>query len=87
MIPKDAQTVWTDRGLETRFIESLGEARHVFTHRIWEMRILHFALSNRPGDDFLHEYNALLVNKEQLKALPLPTAMKAAKKAALQLLD
>lgn len=84
--PSDAQVYWTEHGLQTRFIAPLGTARHVFTHRIWNMTLLHFALSQAPHAAFLQEHDALLADREQLKALPLPTAVKAARQAALKLL-
>lgn len=80
---EDALAEWAERGLRLRFMEDLGPARHVFTHRVWEMRILRFELAEAPEAAFFSEYGALLASREQLKALPLPTAMKAAKQAAL----
>ncbi len=63
----------------------LGTARHVFTHRIWEMRLLHCPLAKKPEEEILAALQARLVTREELLALPLPTAMKAAKEAALEL--
>ena len=51
------------------------------------MRILHFELLKDPDSAFLREHDALLADSAQLKALPLPTAMKAAKQAALTILE
>ncbi len=85
--PADALAYWAERGLQAAFTEDLGDARHVFTHRVWNMRILRFRLSKPPGEQFLAEHGALLADCAQLKALPLPTAMKAAKEAALRLLQ
>ncbi|MBN1776893.1 MAG: A/G-specific adenine glycosylase [Clostridiales bacterium] len=81
-----AQNHLAERGLKTRFIADLGNARHVFTHRVWNMTIYRFELLKSPGAAFLRENDALLVEKKQLKALPLPVAMKAAKEAALKIL-
>jgi A/G-specific adenine glycosylase len=81
-----AQDYWAERGLSLRFGAGLGEARHVFTHRVWNMRLLHFELLKEPDAAFLREFDALLADAAQLKALPLPTAMKAAKQAALKIL-
>lgn len=83
---QSAQDYWQEHGLSLRFAADLGEARHVFTHRIWEMRLLHFELLEQPDAAFLREFDALLATPAQLKALPLPTAMKAAKQAALTIL-
>jgi len=84
--PGDALAYWAECGLKLRYLGDMGDARHVFTHRIWEMKLLHFQLLSLPDDAFLQQHGALLANREQLKALPLPTAMKAAKQAALQLI-
>jgi len=57
----------------------LGEAKHVFTHIIWEMEIHALEAENTteiPG--------GMWVTKEELEALPLPTAVKAARKLAME---
>ena len=84
--PSDIQSYWAQRRLEARFVSALGDARHVFTHRVWNMKIVHLTLSSKPSDSFLDENDAQMVDQAQLKTLPLPTAMKAAKEAALGLL-
>jgi len=84
--PAAAQNHWAERGLDMRFIADIGKARHIFTHRVWNMTILHFELLEKPSGAFLRENDAQLADFEQLKALPLPTAMKAAKEAAFKLL-
>ncbi|MBR1607585.1 MAG: A/G-specific adenine glycosylase [Clostridia bacterium] len=69
-------------GLNVRFRADLGEARHVFTHRVWNMRLYHFeAAQPLPLRDYTW------VSAEALGDLPLPTAMKAAKKAAETILN
>lgn len=69
-------------GLDAAYKTDLGEARHVFTHRVWNMRLYHFeATEPIPLQDFSW------VDAEQLRALPLPTAMRAAKKAAETILN
>ena len=69
-------------GLDAAYKTDLGEARHVFTHRVWNMRLYHFEASEPiPLQDFSW------VDPEQLRALPLPTAMRAAKKAAEAILN
>ena len=69
-------------GLDAAYKTDLGEARHVFTHRVWNMRLYHFEASEPiPLQDFSW------VDAEQLRALPLPTAMRAAKKAAEAILN
>ena len=69
-------------GLDVAFKADLGEARHVFTHRVWNMRLYHFETSRpSPVRDFTW------TDAQALGALPLPTAMKAAKKAAETILN
>ena len=75
------------QGLDARFKDALGEAKHVFTHRIWNMHLLHFELQASPADAVLAELNAKMVSLDGLRDLPFPTAMKAAKQEALKLLQ
>ena len=68
-------------GIKAEFVEHLGEARHVFTHIIWEMELLRFdAATNAcpPGWRW--------ADKAELAALPLPTAMKVPRALAQSLL-
>lgn len=68
-------------GIEAECRQELGEARHIFTHRIWNMKIYHFEatkICKKPGYRF--------VTADELAALPLPTAVKAARKWAMALL-
>lgn len=69
-------------GLDAAYKTDLGEARHVFTHRVWNMRLYHFEASE---PILLQDFS--WVDAEQLRALPLPTAMRAAKKAAEAILN
>ena len=71
-----------ESGLPCRFVETLGHARHVFTHRIWEMELLYFELTSPPTLD-----GARLVDAAELNALPFPSAMKAALQAAQKLIS
>ena len=73
-------------GLRCTFREHLGEAKHVFTHRVWNMQLLHYALEAMPEDSWLRSHQARLVTARELETLPLPTAVKAARKAAMELL-
>jgi len=69
-------------GIEAQLKADLGEARHIFTHRIWNMKIYHFEASEvrkKPGYQF--------VTADELAALPMPTAVKAARKWAMELLQ
>ncbi|MBQ8537740.1 MAG: A/G-specific adenine glycosylase [Clostridia bacterium] len=55
--------------------KELGQAKHVFTHQIWEMRIHHYTAESMAAVP-----HGQWVNKEELEKLPFPTAMKAALK-------
>lgn len=68
-------------GLAAEFRADLGEARHIFTHRIWNMRLYHFEAAQR-----VSLKNAQWADSEQLNALPLPTVMKKARQEAARLL-
>ena len=75
-----AEEILRENGFVCRFAENLGEAKHVFTHRVWNMKILHFELESIPE-------SAQMVNGEELSLLPFPAAMRAAVQAAKQLLE
>lgn len=61
-----------------RLSRPLGRARHVFTHRVWEMNLYLFDTPPVPAPP-----GWLWASGEDIRSLPLPTAMKAAKAAAL----
>lgn len=61
--------------LKAEYTEEMGQARHVFTHQVWEMRIHHYAAQSMP--EVAH---GQWVTGEELEKLPFPTAMKAALK-------
>ena len=73
-------------GLNAQFAGHLGQAKHVFTHRIWKMELLHFTLQSPPDDAWLESRQARLVTAGELSRLPLPTAVKAARAKAMELL-
>lgn len=75
-----------NQGLHAQYLGELGTARHVFTHRIWEMVLFHFQLKDAPSPDALTALDGRMVNREELYALPFPTAMKAAYQQAISLL-
>ena len=62
-------------------LKPLCRARHVFTHRIWEMNIYHAQVNSawisRQG---------IWVTREELELLPFPSAMRAARALAKELL-
>ncbi len=60
----------------------LGTSRHVFTHRIWEMKLYRvYTDTCSPAE------GAVWATAREIRALPLPAAMNAAKKAALDILE
>ena len=78
--PERVHELLTENGFSCRFVADLGEAKHVFTHRVWNMRILHFELETIPVD-------AQMVDLYELETLPFPTAVKAAVQKARKLLE
>lgn len=69
-------------GVCCTFLRTLGHARHVFTHRVWEMTLLSFSAASDacpPGWQW--------ADREQLAALPLPTAVRAARALAVDILQ
>lgn len=85
--PQTAADLLREDGLSAVFSGSMGEAKHVFTHRIWQMRLYHFRLTESPSAEWLASRGAVFANRATLDALPIPTAMKAAKRAAQNLLQ
>jgi len=80
------QDILVKTGLNCVFLSHLGVARHVFTHRIWNMSILHFRLTQKPNAMALEAIGAKLVFiQQELLALPMPTAMKIARDKAMAL--
>lgn len=66
-------------GVPCAYDARLGEAKHVFTHIIWEMEIHAIEAENMPDVP-----GGMWVTAEELSALPLPTAVKAARKMAME---
>lgn len=69
-------------GIPARYVACVGEAKHVFTHLIWDMTLLHFDAQHLDCPE-----GWLWADGEMLKRLPLPTAMKVAKAYAAQKLS
>lgn len=68
-------------GLNPLCIRRLDQAKHVFTHRIWHMQLWHMEVENaaeKAGPWFTYE---------QMQALPIPTAVKAARATAEKILQ
>lgn len=68
-----------DMGIHAAYDEHLGSAKHVFTHIIWEMDV-HALISETTPDIPGGQW----VTKDELEALPLPTAVKAARRWAME---
>lgn len=68
-------------GMQANRITPLGEARHVFTHRIWNMQLYRVDLSAVPK-----RMIGQWADAQTLTELPLPTAMKAARRVAMDIL-
>lgn len=81
-----ASEMLAEMGLVCEYISDLGEGKHVFTHRVWNMRYLHFKLLEMPSSAVLEKLHAQMVERGDLEMLPLPTAMKLAKEKALGLM-
>lgn len=77
--PERVQQMLGENGFSAQFKADLGEAKHVFTHRVWNMRILHFELDSVPKV-------AQMVDLSEMNQLPFPTAIKAAVLEARKLL-
>jgi len=66
--------------IKARFAGKIGEARHVFTHRIWQMTVYHYVA------DACQAKEGRWASLHEMNALPLPTAIRAAKEWAVELL-
>ncbi|MDD2428232.1 MAG: A/G-specific adenine glycosylase [Eubacteriales bacterium] len=63
-------------------VSELKKARHVFTHRVWNMTIHHFVAA----EEFSVPHGTW-VTMEEMLSLPIPTAMRAAKGCAANILQ
>ena len=70
-----------DRGIKAIYVGSAGTARHVFTHLIWEMEIHIFRCLKVPINV---KEDELWADVEQLKSIPMPTAVRRAREVALE---
>jgi len=78
--PERVGEILAESGFRCRFIADLGEARHVFTHRVWNMRILHYQLEKVPA-------SGQMVDKIEFEKLPFPAAVRAAVQETRKLLE
>ncbi len=68
-----------DIGLPPLPVRYLGEARHVFTHRVWNMTICAAYPEEVPA-----ALTSCLYTADEMSALPMPVAMRAARELALK---
>lgn len=67
------------QGIRAAYDERIGHAKHVFTHLIWEMDV-HVLIA----DEMTEIPDGQWVTRDELEALPLPTAVKAARGWAME---
>jgi len=77
----DAEAAAKKLGMEITAQKKLGTARHVFTHRIWDMTVYHCQARLPQCKE------GRFVTAEEMNALPIPTAMRAARAWAEQVLS
>ena len=75
--PSDIQKNLKIRGIHALSFTQIGQARHVFTHRVWHMRVY---LADVRSDQT--PCDGLWVDADEMDDLPFPTAMKTAKALA-----
>ena len=78
--PADREKALKSAGVRAIFQRKLGTARHVFTHRVWNMTLYHYEAETTDCRE------GRFVTLNEMRALPLPTAMRAAKAQAEKLL-
>lgn len=64
-------------GLPVADIQPAGEAKHVFTHQVWQMKIYTMSTTAEASDGWR------FVTLEEMQALTIPTAVKKAKEIVL----
>lgn len=67
-------TALKNSGIKAAFTADFGISRHVFTHRIWNMRVAMFQAFSMP-----EKLRSSFYSFSELNALPLPTAMRYAR--------
>lgn len=77
----DMLTFFPTKGLNCQYKAYLGDAKHVFTHRVWQMKMYHFS-TNTPQEI----KNSRWVTKDEMLSLAFPTAMKIPLQRALEVL-
>ena len=84
--PEVVRELLLEEGVQARFGQEVGEAKHVFTHRVWNMRILHFELEKPLDEAVLEKKQALMADRAQMDSLPFPSAMSAAVEQARKII-
>ena len=84
--PDAVQEMLAEEGLSAAFVREMGEAKHVFTHRVWNMKLQHYELHSMPETPVLEKMDAQMLTLPEMDTLPFPTAMSAAVRAARTLL-
>ncbi len=77
---EEAEAALRAQGVRAQYRQTLGTARHVFTHRIWNMTLYRYeaeAPDCREGQ---------FLPLRDMLSLPMPTAMRAAREQAVRLL-
>ena len=80
--PEAVQKTIEKMGLRVRYTGEAGEARHVFTHRVWQMKLCCFE-----AEKTIKKPDRVFVTAEGLEALPMPTAMRAARNVCLSIMQ
>lgn len=78
--PSEMETRLRQLGVRARLKKTFGQARHVFTHRIWNMTVYHYLAEG------LDAREGRWASLAEMNSLPLPTAIRAAKNWAVELL-
>lgn len=80
--PREIAQALGKQGIDVVYDAHMGSAKHIFTHIIWEMEIHTFYVAQQVAID-----GGVWVDSTALRALPMPTAVSAARSIARQLLE
>lgn len=78
---KDVREALSEMGIETGKGARLEDAQHIFTHRVWKMKGWRFEARKVPEREDIR-----LADREGLEAAALPTAIRAYREAANEIL-
>lgn len=79
--PEETEQQLAHLGITAHYRGALGEARHVFTHIIWEMTLFHFDAATPACPEGWR-----WADLSDLNALPMPTALRIAREKAVSML-